>query len=271
MDTSDPPPRRLEKRPRDPHSAPADNTRSKKIKNIETDGYVKPRKKKTTKWTRAFQKRPNTTTPTNNRFEVLRSTEEENASQSLPQDIPLPTDQSTDEEPSTSRTLKPTQKVNKNTNITQANKNKNQGTSQNKQTTPKKGEKPPPIVFDGVLKDRREIIPLIKSLTTKPFYFKYGGDSALLYTETVQDFENVKQKLKEDEVSFYSYSLKKDKTHAFVLRGLDFEPEPSEIMQEMKDDYNIMVKEVYRLNTSSVNISSSNNRKQATPCVAIIQ
>ncbi|CAG9819261.1 unnamed protein product [Phaedon cochleariae] len=113
----------------------------------------------------------------------------------------------------------------------------------------KKGEKPPPIIFDGILRDRKEIIPLIKSLTVKKFYFKYGNESTLLYTESTEDFENVKRRLKEDEVSFYTYALKKDKTHAFVLRGLDFEPEPSEIIEEMEQEHKIKVKEVYRLNT----------------------
>ncbi|CAG9825641.1 unnamed protein product [Phaedon cochleariae] len=113
----------------------------------------------------------------------------------------------------------------------------------------KEGEKPPPIIFDGILRDRKEIIPLIKSLTVKKIYFKYGNESTLLYTESTEDFENVKRRLKEDKVSFYRYALKQDKTHAFVLRGLDFEPEPSEIIEEMEQEHKIKVKEVYRLNT----------------------
>ncbi|CAG9822729.1 unnamed protein product [Phaedon cochleariae] len=123
------------------------------------------------------------------------------------------------------------------------------GTSSTEPPQTKKGEKPPPIIFDGILRDRKEIIPLIKSLTVKKFYFKYGNESTLLYTESTEDFENVKRRLKEDEVSFYTYALKKDKTHAFVLRGLDFEPEPSEIIEEMEQEHKIKVKEVYRLNT----------------------
>ncbi|CAG9817714.1 unnamed protein product [Phaedon cochleariae] len=92
----------------------------------------------------------------------------------------------------------------------------------------------------------------MKSLISREFYFEYGNESTLLFTETIGDFESVKNKLKEDEVAFPTHALRKNKTHAFVLRSLDFQPEPSEIIGEMEQEHKIKVKVVYRLNTRFV-------------------
>ncbi|CAG9819855.1 unnamed protein product [Phaedon cochleariae] len=174
----------------------------------------------------------------------------ETTTQETPQEINQETDDSSDEEVTRKKTTDRKKASEKNANKPTGQTIQPKPSTSNVQSTQTtKNEKPPPIIFDGILKDRREIIPMIKTLTTKPFHFKYGGDSTMLYTESIEDFENVKRKLREDEVPYYTYSLKKEKTHAFVLRGLDFEPEPSEILEEMESNYGIKAKEVYRLNT----------------------
>ncbi|CAG9819368.1 unnamed protein product [Phaedon cochleariae] len=136
------------------------------------------------------------------------------------------------------------------TNIRKTTNNKNLPKKDPKKPTPTQREKkPPPIVFDGLLTDRKLISSMIKEFTSKPFFFKFGRESTLLYMDNNDDFEILKSKLENDEVSFYTYTLKKNKSHAFVLRGLDFKPEPSEIKEDLEEVYEMKIREVFALNT----------------------
>ncbi|CAG9824607.1 unnamed protein product [Phaedon cochleariae] len=239
MDTTTPPQARLEKRRREGQSTTEEIRERKRAKNPEGEFQI-PRK--TTRWSGVFKKRSELI-PIKNRFKPLDHTTTA-AKQDPATEKPLPTtsDDSSDEEGSIGSV--PEQAAPQTRSTT-----KNSAKTPAKNSSPVKQQKPPPIVFDGVLTNRKLINEMIKEFTSKPFYFKFGRESTLLYMDNVDDFEMLKSKLEDDEVAFYTYTLKKDKSHAFVVRGLDFKPEPSEVKEDLEANYDIKIREVFALNT----------------------
>jgi hypothetical protein len=56
----------------------------------------------------------------------------------------------------------------------------------------------------------------------------------------------VQEVLKNDGVDFHTYTHKTEKTHAFVLRGLDQKPTPKEIAEALIEE-NINLLEIYNM------------------------
>ncbi|CAG9812761.1 unnamed protein product [Phaedon cochleariae] len=142
-------------------------------------------------------------------------------------------------------------KANKNNKTQKLNKN-NPKTKQNNTNQPKKNQKPPPIVIQGIITDRRRFLEEIRSIAEKTVFFKYGHNSTLLYAENEEDYVKLRDKFKTESVPFHTYTQRKDKSHAFVVRGLDFEPEASEVTTDLLEQHQIVAKEVFRLRTRAL-------------------
>jgi hypothetical protein len=65
-----------------------------------------------------------------------------------------------------------------------------------------------------------------------------------IYTRNKKNWTKVQEVLKSDGVDFHTYMHKNEKTHAFVLRGLDQRPAPKEIAEALLDE-NINMLEIY--------------------------
>jgi len=66
----------------------------------------------------------------------------------------------------------------------------------------------------------------------------------------MNEYKTYKEVLGEDSLTqWHTYATADDKTHAFVVKGLDHKPEPQEIADELQKDHNIKVKSVHVMNT----------------------
>lgn len=111
---------------------------------------------------------------------------------------------------------------------------------------------PPPIVIEGLISDLRKLHENIsqKCKLTNTLNIKYTKNNTLLFVKTKNDYEKILQYCKEEDgVSFHTYTPSSEKTHAFVVRGLDNRPEPEDIMAAFQTEYDIELVNVYEMHT----------------------
>lgn len=113
------------------------------------------------------------------------------------------------------------------------------------QVPSKKNDKPPPIVLPGHLKSHSELIHNINQIVKKKYSLKYAKKSVIIYCECASDWSNLKRSLVSDKREFHTYTSSNERTHAFVLRGLEGNISPEDIKLYLDDEYNITAREVY--------------------------
>ena len=70
-----------------------------------------------------------------------------------------------------------------------------------------------------------------------------------LFCEKREDKQQFLERLKEDNQEFHTYTDKEDKTHAFVLRGLDSEPTVNELKDALTKEHSLPIKQIYSMRT----------------------
>lgn len=144
-----------------------------------------------------------------------------------------------------------------------------QGQSQKrdqKQNTEKRtemtGEKkkiiPPPVVLKGELKNLGEVKKRLKEeCNILKVTFKYTRYNTLILVENEKDHDRLVEYFKcqqvditnKEAIEFHTYTSAPKKTHAFVIRGLDCNPEPGEVQAAFLEEYEIEISNVYQMHT----------------------
>ncbi|CAH1105301.1 unnamed protein product [Psylliodes chrysocephalus] len=118
----------------------------------------------------------------------------------------------------------------------------------NKEGNLNKG-KPPPIVLSGILGDIKNVKKHLDEVIKEGYYIKYTKNNTLIFINSISEFKKFSNELKEIEIEWHTYTLSEDKQHAFVLRGLDCNPEPEEIKEELQEIHQMTIYQVYKMNT----------------------
>ena len=133
------------------------------------------------------------------------------------------------------------------TSFTNKNKNNEQTILQKKISNKYKN---PPLVLKGVSTSHEKLIEDIRRFIKNDFYIKYAAKSTLLYISDPTEYKSYKNKLTEDEnIEFHTYTSGADKTHAFVLRGMQGNPPCSEIREHLEENQGITIKQIYQMKT----------------------
>lgn len=110
----------------------------------------------------------------------------------------------------------------------------------------KKSAKPPPIILHGKPSLHKQFVSFVQTHTTKQFNLKYSNDTTSIYLTDIDDWKKLKQSLKDEDAEYHSFTTKEEKTHAFVLKGLDDSAEIEEIESGLKEA-NLDIIKVYRM------------------------
>lgn len=96
----------------------------------------------------------------------------------------------------------------------------------------------------------------IKNLCQSEYSIRYLKDSINIYTSSKQDFENVKTELKSDNIEYFSYTPREERTKKIILKAAPF-LKPEEIKQSL-NLHQINVSEIIPLkNRKTGNFTSS--------------
>lgn len=104
----------------------------------------------------------------------------------------------------------------------------------------------PPIVVHGIFENHNETVKIIRRIIAddSKFWIKYGKNTSNIFTETLEAYSNLKKYLNSDSVDFHTFTRKDQKSHAFVLRGLNEEHDLEELKAELNEK-NMDVQNVY--------------------------
>lgn len=199
--------------------------KSKNIKETTQEPIVNTEEEKSTNDTETDTNIPNTmledteyNIPTRNKFQPL---EEDNES--------METESEIEEE-----------------EIEPKNKTNPKKTNENSKNYAKRN-KPPPIVVKGKFSDHEKIIETLKKEAINGFSFKFGPQNTSIYINDNQEYITIKQIFDENNTEYYTYTPKNEKTHAFVLKGLEIPVTTEDIMSEIKDKHNLKIINVYKM------------------------
>lgn len=113
-------------------------------------------------------------------------------------------------------------------------------------------QKPPtPIIISGKASNHRELITNIKNKTTGQFHIRYTANNMSLYLNNTADKKTIIQALNKEGAEYHTYTDAAEKTHAFVLRGLDHGPSPEQIKLELEQNHKIKAKIIYKLKNTA--------------------
>ncbi|ENN71035.1 hypothetical protein YQE_12434, partial [Dendroctonus ponderosae] len=97
----------------------------------------------------------------------------------------------------------------------------------------RKAEKPPPIAIAGKFSNHSMLIGGLKTITSQPFTMKYTKAFLIVYCSTILDWAAVKRSLELENSQLHTYAPSSEKTHAFVLTGLDGNAERAAIKDDL--------------------------------------
>lgn len=109
--------------------------------------------------------------------------------------------------------------------------------------------RPAPIILDGKPKDSfKNLRKLLSEMCRQKFLIKFGPTTTAIRLETVEGKALVREALTQRNMNFWSYTNKEDRSHAFVLHGLDCDIELAEIETDIRRQLPELVK-IYKMNT----------------------
>lgn len=129
-------------------------------------------------------------------------------------------------------------------------KNKNKTTDKQKQN---KKIVPPPIILDGVAQSPsayRNITAELNNIIKNGYTLKFAKKTTIINIFDIDDYNAYYRQLQANpDNSFHTYATAESKTHAFVLRGLDYKPDVEFLKDVLINDHGLPVKMVYLLKT----------------------
>ena len=117
------------------------------------------------------------------------------------------------------------------------------------QTQAPRRQAPAPIVIIREAQNYKDITNMLRNITGGGFYMNYTRNNINVYLDKKEHKKQIIQKLKENKIQFHTYTDPDEKTHAFVLRGLDFEPTIEQIEKELVEQHQLPVKKIYTMRT----------------------
>lgn len=114
--------------------------------------------------------------------------------------------------------------------------------------TATKAKPPPPIVIQGK-NGVNTLQSTLRGIGVENYHVKYTRNNTNLYVHTGKDHKKVAELLNTGNTQYYTYTTPEEKTHAFVARGLDMQPEVSELKEELEKN-GINVSKIFKLTTT---------------------
>lgn len=111
-------------------------------------------------------------------------------------------------------------------------------------------QKPPPIIIQGKPENQNEIRKELGQHFLKGFTIKYSRFNMHVQANDVNEHKAYLKALKDAEADFHTYTLAAEKTHAFVLRGLDADLDISDIQADLEENHQITPHKIYKLKTN---------------------
>ncbi|XP_049824778.1 uncharacterized protein LOC126265913 [Aethina tumida] len=119
--------------------------------------------------------------------------------------------------------------------------------TENDKQNSRKQSQPPPIVLKGNRVTTHKDLVETLNKDIKDYTLKFTRNNILVNISDVEQHRKFIEVLQDSNTEFHTYTSKNEKTHAFVLRGLDSEPDIDEIRSNLLEDHDLKVIKIYKL------------------------
>lgn len=117
----------------------------------------------------------------------------------------------------------------------------------NTKTKPVKENPPPPIILHGKPDVNEKLIEYLNQTVKKGFRIKHTAETTNIYISDFEEWKTFSDGLITTKTEYHTFNNRNQKTHAFVLRGLDHAPLPEELENELKNQHGIAVIKCYKM------------------------
>lgn len=107
----------------------------------------------------------------------------------------------------------------------------------------------PPIVINKKFENHKALTNDLSKTLTKGFYLKFTNSSTLIFADDESEYRQLLKEMEDTEINHHSYTLRSEKNHAFVLRGLDTDPSLKEIEDALQEEHEIKIKKIFKMKT----------------------
>lgn len=111
--------------------------------------------------------------------------------------------------------------------------------------------KPPPIVLHYKINSLSDFVQKLKKQITKGFHIKNTKNNTNIFINDTDEYRRYLKVLEAEEVNFHSYTEKGNKTHTFVLKGIDGSITTEEIKENIETNYTIKVVNIYKMRNTT--------------------
>lgn len=113
----------------------------------------------------------------------------------------------------------------------------------------------PPVLIHGVVTDLNRLKVLLRTNDIHNIYFKFTKNSTLIFTNSEVSYNKLLQYTKTQATAdegahrsqFHNYTPAIQKTHSYVICGLDLQPTPEKVQNALLIEYEIETKAVYEI------------------------
>ncbi|KAJ3616563.1 hypothetical protein MTP99_018894, partial [Tenebrio molitor] len=113
-----------------------------------------------------------------------------------------------------------------------------------------KNEKPPPIILHAKY-EYKKLISFCNENAKSGVNIKYTRDKTIIFTNKMSEFLRLKEVLKNStNTQWHTYATKEERTHGFVIYGLENHPDEEEVKQDLRSK-KINCKTVYKMKNTS--------------------
>ncbi|CAH1099653.1 unnamed protein product [Psylliodes chrysocephalus] len=107
----------------------------------------------------------------------------------------------------------------------------------------------PPIVIEGKTDNHSTLKTDLQNIIKGKYSIKYTNNSTIIYVEDKKDYTDLLDSVKESKISHHTYTNRSEKSHAFVLRGLNTGTKIEDIVEDMIQSYDIKTREIFQMTT----------------------
>lgn len=114
----------------------------------------------------------------------------------------------------------------------------------------KKPKMPPPVVMHQRVTDHKNLIKFITEMIGTQFHIKHVAGRTAIQAHEYGKYKILLRELTANNLQCHTYTPAEEKTHGFVIRGLDSNPEPEEIQESLNTEHKLEITKVYKMKTN---------------------
>lgn len=111
--------------------------------------------------------------------------------------------------------------------------------------------RPPPIVLHSKVAKHKEFCKEIDNEIKQGYHIKYTKHNTNIFIHDVNEYKKYLEQMDKDEIDYHTYSLKTEKHHSFIIRGLDKTVESDDVKTALVEKLGEKIINVFKMKNTN--------------------